>query len=198
VWCPLVLHIINHAEIAVIITEKENTRKLIQLIPKLTHLRYIVQYDNRELYNTAAEFVDEKDVKDAAEQKVKLIGYSQMISNGEAKLSSYPLTLPKPNDLAFVMYTSGTTGIPKGALLRHSNVVAAVAAVPVVFKPASDDVHISYLPLAHIFETIIQVSLYAYGNWCLIQTCFPFHDWTLTFALTVALNNRWCSRFLLG
>jgi long-subunit acyl-CoA synthetase (AMP-forming) len=108
--CFIVLHIINHAEIAVIVTEKENTKKLIGLIPRLTHLRYIIQYDHRDNYNTAAEYVDEKDVKDAAEHKVKLIGYSDIIKIGEDAMKTFPLVLPKPEDLAFVMYTSGTTG----------------------------------------------------------------------------------------
>ncbi|NWU55170.1 ACSL1 ligase, partial [Dromas ardeola] len=70
---------------------------------------------------------------------------------------------PKPEDLAVICFTSGTTGNPKGAMITHQNIVsnasAFVKTTEKTFMPSSDDVLISFLPLAHMFERIVEVSI---------------------------------------
>ncbi|MEW5312614.1 MAG: hypothetical protein WDW38_004237 [Sanguina aurantia] len=66
---------------------------------------------------------------------------------------------PKPSDVATICYTSGTTGVPKGAVLTHTNMIsnsAAICSILVEWTPG--DRHICYLPLAHIYERINLVS----------------------------------------
>ncbi|KAK5881563.1 hypothetical protein CesoFtcFv8_022346 [Champsocephalus esox] len=74
---------------------------------------------------------------------------------------------PKPEDLSIVCFTSGTTGNPKGAMLTHENVVSDVAGViksiEVVGGATTQDVSISFLPLAHMFERVVQVVMYDAG-----------------------------------
>ncbi|NWW54637.1 ACSL1 ligase, partial [Pedionomus torquatus] len=73
---------------------------------------------------------------------------------------------PKPEDLAVICFTSGTTGNPKGAMITHQNIVsnasAFVKTTEKTFMPCSDDVLISFLPLAHMFERIVEVSTHLY------------------------------------
>lgn len=57
-----------------------------------------------------------------------------------------------PDDVATIIYTSGTTGIPKGAMLTHWNLVSNIAATRAVLPLSADDVNLSFLPLAHIFQ----------------------------------------------
>ncbi|XP_076855443.1 long-chain-fatty-acid--CoA ligase 5 isoform X3 [Brachyhypopomus gauderio] len=75
---------------------------------------------------------------------------------------------PKPEDLSIVCFTSGTTGDPKGAMLSHENVVADAASFvksfESVYTPLTTDVSISFLPLAHMFERIVQTVLYGAGG----------------------------------
>ncbi|KAK4820891.1 hypothetical protein QYF61_007969 [Mycteria americana] len=74
---------------------------------------------------------------------------------------------PKPEDLCIVCFTSGTTGNPKGAMLTHQNVVANAAAflrsTENTVECTSSDITISYLPLAHMFERVVQTVVYSCG-----------------------------------
>jgi len=57
-----------------------------------------------------------------------------------------------PEMLAAIVYTSGTTGRPKGVMLSHRNVVSNVIAVLDYVAPDSSDIFLSFLPLSHTFE----------------------------------------------
>uniref|UniRef100_A0A8C6RB32 Long-chain-fatty-acid--CoA ligase n=1 Tax=Nannospalax galili TaxID=1026970 RepID=A0A8C6RB32_NANGA len=74
---------------------------------------------------------------------------------------------PAPEDLAIICFTSGTTGSPKGALITHRNIVsdcaAFVKATETAVNPSPDDTLISFLPLAHMFETIVECVMLCHG-----------------------------------
>ncbi|KAK7162004.1 hypothetical protein R3I94_004610 [Phoxinus phoxinus] len=75
---------------------------------------------------------------------------------------------PKPEDLALICFTSGTTGNPKGAMLTHRNVVSNCSAFIKVTQVHcmldQTDIHISYLPLAHMFERVVEGVLLVHGG----------------------------------
>lgn len=66
-------------------------------------------------------------------------------------------TVPGPTaqDLAAIVYTSGTTGRPKGVMLTHANVLSNVDAVLRRVSPNEDDLFLSFLPLSHTFERTV-------------------------------------------
>jgi acyl-CoA synthetase (AMP-forming)/AMP-acid ligase II/acyl carrier protein len=70
-----------------------------------------------------------------------------------ARLSNAPATaLPPVRDskaTAFIQYTSGSTGDPKGVVLSHANLLANIRAIGAAVRAASDDVFVSWLPLYH-------------------------------------------------
>jgi len=63
----------------------------------------------------------------------------------------------KPEDVAIIVYTSGTTGPPKGAMLTHANLLAAAESYAEVYGTNPDDQVLSYLPLCHIAERLVSV-----------------------------------------
>lgn len=63
-----------------------------------------------------------------------------------------PSAGPQEDDLAALVYTSGTTGKPKGVMLTHRNVLSNVKAIIERLPTRSDDVYLSFLPLSHTFE----------------------------------------------
>ncbi|CAG8830932.1 20237_t:CDS:2, partial [Gigaspora rosea] len=71
--------------------------------------------------------------------------------------------IPTMNDLACICYTSGTTGVPKGALLTHENFIGAKNGFDLCWNAKQDDVLISYLPLAHVLGRMIEVLVVSSG-----------------------------------
>eukprot|EP00931_Biecheleriopsis_adriatica_P039631 TRINITY_DN22651_c0_g1_i1.p1 TRINITY_DN22651_c0_g1~~TRINITY_DN22651_c0_g1_i1.p1 ORF type:complete len:530 (-),score=121.56 TRINITY_DN22651_c0_g1_i1:82-1671(-) len=105
------------------------------------------------------------DTKKVLEAKgLKVVGFHEAVKEHNGSLC--PDTPPKKEDMITIMYTSGTTGMPKGVMLTHQNIVCTVSLM-VFLSPAiainSSDVHLSYLPLAHIFERQNVTGLLASG-----------------------------------
>ena len=103
-----------------------------------------------------------------AAQRCRAVGlrvhrFAELEALGNKELAILEQVPPPGYDhIALLCYTSGTTGDPKGAMLSNGNVLSALAMANhpefTVFKFSPDspqEVHLSYLPLAHIFETVI-------------------------------------------
>lgn len=61
----------------------------------------------------------------------------------------------KPDDIATIIYTSGTTGVSKGVMLSHSNFLSNVEACKGLFPLETGDIAVSFLPLSHVFERMV-------------------------------------------
>jgi len=65
--------------------------------------------------------------------------------------------IAQPGDLAILVYTSGTTGPPKGAMLSHRNILFQIGYSDFVTEPRAGDQQLSFLPLAHVAERTFSV-----------------------------------------
>lgn len=77
----------------------------------------------------------------------KIATVAEILAEGE----THPLHLPalSASDTAFLQYTSGSTGMPKGVVLSNANLLANIRAMGRVLEVSSEDVFISWLPLYH-------------------------------------------------
>ena len=69
----------------------------------------------------------------------------------------------QPGDVATIVYTSGTTGVFKGVVLTHANIVSNIQACDRLFDFHPGDTSMAFLPLAHIFERMIDFYYLAQG-----------------------------------
>ena len=69
----------------------------------------------------------------------------------------------KPDDLATLIYTSGTSGDMKGVMLTHGNIASNVFTCCTLFSFGDDDECLSFLPLSHIFERM-------FGHYCMLHS----------------------------
>ncbi|MCX6287213.1 MAG: long-chain fatty acid--CoA ligase [Bacteroidetes bacterium] len=69
----------------------------------------------------------------------------------------------KPDDLATIIYTSGTTGRPKGVMLSHNNFISNYTACAAIPDFTSKDKALSFLPLCHVYERMLNYIFQSYG-----------------------------------
>ncbi len=95
------------------------------------------------------------------EEMLKVLNYSQLMAAG----ASHKLT-PTPHNretLATLLYTSGTTGKPKGVILTHGNLLHQVTSYGAVLAPAPGDRVLSILPTWHAYERSAEYFILSQG-----------------------------------
>ncbi|WP_026473755.1 AMP-dependent synthetase/ligase [Alkaliflexus imshenetskii] len=87
--------------------------------------------------------------------------WSEITNLGEQNRVTYKDVLLKlrneitPDDIASIIYTSGTTGLPKGVMLTHRNFISNVKACAGLFGIKPGDRILSFLPICHVFERMV-------------------------------------------
>ena len=101
-----------------------------------------------------------------------VIGYEEFLALGDdvpEETLQGRIDAVTPEDLAAIVYTSGTTGVPKGAVLTHDNLTFTAQSVKASLAVEGADETLLFLPLAHVFARLIVFGALA-------------NDITLTFA----------------
>jgi long-chain acyl-CoA synthetase len=153
-------YVLDHAEVSVAIAEnQEQVDKIMSIadrVPKLTHIVYdeprgLLDYDHSRLtwINEVIKAGHEK-LKDPAERE----RWEKMVADG------------KGSDLAIMVYTSGTTGRPKGVMLTQDNVLISARNGNLFDNLGDDEEVIAYLPIAWVGDHIFSFAQSYVAGFC--------------------------------
>jgi long-chain acyl-CoA synthetase len=151
-------HSLNEPNCVGIFTNAELLPTLARVVKETPSVRLVV-YDG----DAKSTLLDQ--IRGVREDIV-VVSVDELRETGRAQpLDILDARRPRPDDVALIMYTSGSTGAPKGVVLTHGNVVASMAGVYhlVGHHLRTDDVYLAYLPLAHILEYVVELAFYSVG-----------------------------------
>ena len=123
-----------------IASNADQVSKLLEISQRITSLRYVITLDAGQ------------------QPHPQRLEWAHVLAQGREQAPTLRDQLKQrrsriqPTDIATLIYTSGTTGEPKGVMLSHSNFLSNVEACLHVIPVSSTDLHLSFLPLCHVFE----------------------------------------------
>jgi long-chain acyl-CoA synthetase len=123
-----VKYIVNHALVQVIFCVSQTLNSLLSYLSEIPTVRLIVVVGG----------IDDQIPSRPSSDGVQIISYTKLFNQGRSNIQ--PFCPPKPDDVATICYTSGTTGTPKGAVLSHENFIANVAGATIDEKFNPSDV----------------------------------------------------------
>ncbi|MCR4513006.1 long-chain fatty acid--CoA ligase [Aeromicrobium sp. 50.2.37] len=151
---PEVLHVLRDSGSSLLVAEdQEQLDKALEVIEDLPQLTTIVYLDPRGIHGRYDD--------------PRLVSWDDFLAAGRAHAQEHPgavealVDAAQPDDLATLVYTSGTTGPPKGAMLSTGNIAWVVERLrtDALIDPAANekDLAVSYLPLCHVAERLFTV-----------------------------------------
>ena len=132
-------HILTHSDAKMLLISSEERYNFIKPVAdKIVAVEHILSFDKIEGVDHFDEFIEKG---------------SQTLEQNSGKIQQLRADVTE-NDVCSILYTSGTTGLPKGVMLTHKNLVSNVLGSLVVV-PEGVDRTLSFLPLNHVFERML-------------------------------------------
>lgn len=155
--------ILNNSGAKAIVTQGEFIRHYLKAQPSLPDLKYIFSTD------TIPESAQDKPFVQKFWEQIEKSTYHDETAGCDTRTE----------DDAFILYTSGTTGQPKGAILTHGNLASNVISCAQIFKINDDDCFLCLLPMFHSFAwtTCVVIPLYLNLKVVIVANVMPAKTW---------------------
>jgi len=153
-------YIIDNTNVRLVITHMEHLNNLFELRKKTKILEHVI------VCNYGLKTIPADKLEKAKELGLTLRTLDEVLQFGkEHRVEPVPLT---PEDVFTICYTSGTTGTPKGVILKNKSICASVNGYyeNAGYLVKKGHIHYSYLPLAHVLERVISHAFQSHG--CII------------------------------
>lgn len=147
--------ILDHAEISIAFVQASKIKSLLAILPKCTaHIKAIVSFGD----------VTNELKREVEQLRVSCFSWEEFSTMGT---ETQDISRKQKDDICTIMYTSGTTGDPKGVIITNRAIIAGVMTTENLLEltdkvVSEDDSYFSYLPLAHIFDQVIE-------NYCIFK-----------------------------
>lgn len=150
-------HGVNQTKVAHIITSHDLLPKFRSILKNTPTVTKVIYFEDQVKSTDTSGFPD----------NVEIIPFWDVVSRGK-KLVDDPQVQPSPpspSDTAIVMYTSGSTGVPKGVVLSHKNMFSTLKSVmlSIDIQATKEDTFIAFLPLAHVLELLCESMMCMFG-----------------------------------
>ncbi|MEW6721488.1 MAG: AMP-binding protein [Thermodesulfobacteriota bacterium] len=145
-----VAYIIDHSDASIVIAEdQEQVDKILDMKEQLPKVRFVIYSDPKGMRGyQEPHLLDFREVQNSGHDLERRDPGTYERNVGKTRI----------DDMAFICYTSGTTGFPKGALLTFRNLLSMAANLMEVDPKFEDDEFVSFLPLAWIGEQMMCLS----------------------------------------
>ncbi|KAF8800344.1 long-chain-fatty-acid-CoA-ligase [Phlegmacium glaucopus] len=153
-------HSLNEPNSVGIFTNAELLPTLLKVLPQTPSVKYVI-YDGEPKQGIIESIHSLRDIQVISISEMREIGKTKSVDILKSRA-------PTKDDMALIMYTSGSTGAPKGVCLTHANLIASVGAVYHLLGHhfTYDDSFLAYLPLAHVLEYIVELVMIFIGMPC--------------------------------